>query len=259
MLERTRIYNLRRLAGSWGTWSRVWDASQSWILVILVGSCTGWLAACIDISEQWMSDLKNGYCSSEFYLDKHFCCYLMGDSCTWYSWNGDSHLLWLRGYFMYILCGTFFAFCSAFLVKQYAPFSAGSGIPEVKTILSGFVMRKFLAPWTLVIKCIGLVLAVSSGLSLGKEGPLVHVACCVAYLFSRFFQTYRANEAKTREILVIYTHIECRMCRWCQCCFWCPYWRSVVFARRGILLFSLSNDAQVILYGHGSCYILVLN
>ena len=40
---------------------------------------------------------------------------------------------------------------------MYSPYSAGSGIPEVKTILGGFVIRKFLGWWTLIIKSIGVV------------------------------------------------------------------------------------------------------
>ena len=50
-----------------------------------------------------------------------------------------------------------FATMAAFLVKEYSPYSAGSGIPEVKTILGGFVIRKFLGWWTLIIKSIGVV------------------------------------------------------------------------------------------------------
>lgn len=45
-----------------------------------------------------------------------------------------------------------------------------------------------------------LVLAVSSGLSLGKEGPLVHVACCCANILCHLFTKYRKNEAKRREV-----------------------------------------------------------
>ena len=45
------------------------------------------------------------------------------------------------------------------------------------------------------------MLAVASGLSLGKEGPLVHVACCLGNILSYFFPKYRKNEAKKREVL----------------------------------------------------------
>ena len=39
------------------------------------------------------------------------------------------------------------------------------------------------------------------GLSLGKEGPMVHLACCIGNIFSYIFPKYGMNEAKKREIL----------------------------------------------------------
>lgn len=60
------------------------------------------------------------------------------------------------------------------LSSQQSPSS-----PQIKTILSGFIIRGYLGKWTLLIKSLGMILAVSAGLSLGKEGPLVHVACCI--------------------------------------------------------------------------------
>ncbi|GAA5834523.1 hypothetical protein JCM9279_004343 [Rhodotorula babjevae] len=80
-------------------------------------------------------------------------------------------------------------------------YAAGSGIPEIKTILSGFVIRGFLGSWTLAVKSVGLALSVASGLSLGKEGPLVMIACCVGNIATRFVKKYDRNEAKRREIL----------------------------------------------------------
>lgn len=72
---------------------------------------------------------------------------------------------------------------------------------QIKTILSGFIIRGYLGKWTLIIKTITLVLAVSSGLSLGKEGPLVHVACCCGNILCHCFNKYRKNEAKRREVM----------------------------------------------------------
>ena len=57
--------------------------------------------------------------------------------------------------------------------------AAGSGIPEIKTILSGFVIHGYLGARVLITKAIGLALSVASGLSLGKEGPFVHIASCI--------------------------------------------------------------------------------
>lgn len=94
-----------------------------------------------------------------------------------------------------------FAFMSAFLVKSFAPYAAGSGISEIKCIIAGFVMKGFLSATTLFIKSIGLPLSIASGLSVGKEGPSVHYAVCTGNVISRFFNKYRRNAAKTREIL----------------------------------------------------------
>lgn len=94
-----------------------------------------------------------------------------------------------------------FAFTASRLVKSFAPYAAGSGISEIKCIIAGFVMKGFLGSWTLVIKSLGLPLAIASGLSVGKEGPSVHYAVCTGNVISRFFEKYRTDAAKTREIL----------------------------------------------------------
>ena len=83
--------------------------------------------------------------------------------------------------------------------------AAGSGIPEVKTILSGFVIRKFLGLRTLLVKAVGLTLSVASGLSLGKEGPFVHIACCVGNIACRIFDKYNFNDGiHPRDLLLEY-------------------------------------------------------
>ncbi|KAL1411308.1 hypothetical protein Q8F55_002259 [Vanrija albida] len=79
--------------------------------------------------------------------------------------------------------------------------AAGSGIPEIKTILSGFVIHGYLGLSTLVVKSAGLAMSVGSGLSLGKEGPFVHIASCIANIVCRLFVKYEQNEGKRREIL----------------------------------------------------------
>jgi chloride channel 3/4/5 len=79
--------------------------------------------------------------------------------------------------------------------------AAGSGVAEVKVILSGFVLHGYLGVRTLLIKTAGLILSVASGLSLGKEGPYVHIATCIGNIACRLFSKYNHNDGKRREVL----------------------------------------------------------
>ena len=79
--------------------------------------------------------------------------------------------------------------------------AAGSGVAEVKVILSGFVVHGYLGLRTLVVKTLALILSVASGLSIGKEGPYVHIATCIGNIACRLFSKYNHNDGKRREIL----------------------------------------------------------
>lgn len=79
--------------------------------------------------------------------------------------------------------------------------AAGSGVAEVKVILSGFVLHGYLGLKTVLTKTSALVFSVASGLSLGKEGPFVHIAACVGNIACRLFDKYDYNDGKRREIL----------------------------------------------------------
>ncbi|UJO21187.1 putative chloride channel protein, partial [Fulvia fulva] len=187
--------------GKLGWRRKVWeayDAGQGWIVITLIGAAIGLNAAILNIVTEWLSDVKLGYCTTAFYLNESFCCWGAESGCEewhrWSSWSGINYVL-------YIAFSTGFAFVSARLVKSFAPYAAGSGISEIKCIIAGFVMKGFLGFWTLMIKSIGLPLAIASGLSVGKEGPSVHYAVCTGNVVSRMFDKYRRNAAKTREIL----------------------------------------------------------
>ncbi|RSM06345.1 hypothetical protein CEP52_005771 [Fusarium oligoseptatum] len=79
--------------------------------------------------------------------------------------------------------------------------AAGSGVAEVRVILSGFVLHGFLGVRTLFIKMVALILSVASGMSLGKEGPYVHMAACVGNILCRIFSKYDQNDGKRREVI----------------------------------------------------------
>ena len=93
----------------------------------------------------------------------------------WKMPNRDSYTFWMvTGIIFVILAQACVKFIS---VKDRAK---GSGIPEVKAVLSGVVLPNLLNWRTLVAKSLGMIFMLSSGMSLGKEGPFVHIAGCVA-------------------------------------------------------------------------------
>ncbi|KJH51393.1 chloride transporter, ClC family [Dictyocaulus viviparus] len=82
----------------------------------------------------------------------------------------------------------------------------GSGIPEVKVIMHGFVLRNYLTLKTLTAKIIGLTLALGSGMPLGKEGPFVHMGAIVASLLNKAtsacqYNAFFSNEGRQMEML----------------------------------------------------------
>ncbi|XP_029976051.1 chloride channel protein 1-like isoform X1 [Salarias fasciatus] len=66
----------------------------------------------------------------------------------------------------------------------------GSGIPELKTILRGVVLKEYLTLKAFVAKVIGLTAALGSGMPVGKEGPFVHIASICAAVLSRFMSFF---------------------------------------------------------------------
>ncbi|KAG0252081.1 hypothetical protein BG011_007213 [Mortierella polycephala] len=199
--ERQRSRRIHRIPGLAGQIAVMYDWVQGWVVVLAVGIAAGIVSGASDIASQWLGDIKEGYCETAFYLNRNFCCWGLDDTdtCTeWVPWNSATFMV---GYVFYIMFALMFATTAAYLVKTFAPYAEGSGIPEVKTILGGFVIRHYLGLETLVIKTITLVLSAAAGLSLGKEGPLLHIACCIGNILPRIFPKFKNNEAKMREIL----------------------------------------------------------
>ncbi|KAG1900670.1 chloride channel [Suillus fuscotomentosus] len=232
----------------------VFDKSLGWIIVTVVGFLTAVVAFLVVRAEQWLFDVKQGYCKTALWHARHFCCPLPdeygsldGHCPAWRTWS-DVFASWTGSgsggedsvvqYLALTVIAIVLASTSSLLTinltastsfvtrkesgvlspdfnksgEQNAPsssqpkrgviyYAAGSGIPEIKTILSGFVIHGYLGGRVLFIKALGLALSVSSGLSLGKEGPFVHIASCIGNIVSRYHTKYENNEAKRREIL----------------------------------------------------------
>ncbi|KAI9873206.1 MAG: hypothetical protein M1830_000711, partial [Pleopsidium flavum] len=214
------------------------DSCQGWIAAAIIGILTACVAFMVDVAEATVSDWKLGYCTSNIFQNRDSCCMdrhplgttkaSLGESCeTWHMWMPD----YWGAFAVYVGFALVFGIISCsvtLLTKSSLPttahghgdkhhdvaaeggqevvaksmyLAAGSGIPEIKTILSGFVIPKFLDFKVLAVKAIGAVFAVATGMCLGKEGPFVHISTCVAYLVGMCFPKYKENSRKMRELL----------------------------------------------------------
>ncbi|KAI7892094.1 chloride channel [Mucor mucedo] len=264
--EGVRKRRLQDVPGVRGELLKASDASQAWILVILIGTVVAAISWFIDVVQEWMSDLKQGYCTTNWRLNSKFCCWESEEGVcdAWRTWpqafdvQGEGKT-YHTAMIMYTVLGLTFSLIAAAMVKftaekvtvrkpsrpipfskspsmasipfdslsftsirgdpsttaaasyekleppqyetKYAYYSAGSGIPEVKVILGGFVIKGFLGIKTLIVKSIGMIFSTSAGLNTGKEGPFVHLACSAGNIACRLFPKFNKNESKRREIL----------------------------------------------------------
>ncbi|XP_011945056.1 PREDICTED: chloride channel protein ClC-Kb isoform X5 [Cercocebus atys] len=121
---------------------------------------------------------------------------------------GDSHLLRYLSWTVYPVA--LVSFSSGFS-QSITPSSGGSGIPEVKTILSGVVLEDYLDIKNFGAKVVGMccTLACGSTLFLGKVvwagGPFVHLSVMMAAYLGRVRTTTVGepeNKSKQNEMLV---------------------------------------------------------
>ncbi|KAF3482736.1 chloride channel protein 3 [Arthroderma uncinatum] len=171
--ERQRIRHLNsNNPGLLGTFRHLLDASKVWLVLVMTGLAVGLLAGCIDIASRWLADIKVGYCRSgaeggKFYLNRSFCCWGYEDPADclhWIRWQNAFHIHskvggFIAEYTVFILYSIMFATSAAILVTSYATHAKHSGIPEIKTVLGGFVIKRFMGLWTLMIKSVGLQLS----------------------------------------------------------------------------------------------------
>ncbi|KAG6005463.1 hypothetical protein E4U21_007932 [Claviceps maximensis] len=233
-----RVKALRSRKDFWGRICVAFDGSQGWILTALCGFVIALVAYVVDVAEVMVFDFKDGYCLKAWYQnEKAFSNNPIDDISTdffiyWVLVIGLACLsCWVAlqtktvvpsAYQLTTLDENLAAVprrtgddCVSEENTSPSPSdsssektppmvyysAAGSGVAEVRVILSGFVLHGFLGFKTLVIKTLALVLSVGSGLSLGKEGPYVHIATCIGNIACRLFAKYDQNDAKRREIL----------------------------------------------------------
>uniref|UniRef100_A0A8C2IBT2 Chloride channel, voltage-sensitive 2b n=1 Tax=Cyprinus carpio TaxID=7962 RepID=A0A8C2IBT2_CYPCA len=154
------------------------------------------------VGEDWIFLILLGLVMALVSFVMDFCIALLLQAQKWMSGGLDSNVI--LQYLAWVTYPVVLISFSAGFTHIVAPQAAGSGIPEMKTILRGVVLKEYLTLKTFVAKVVGLTCALGSGLPLGKEGPFVHIASlCAALLckFMSFFGGIYENESRNTEML----------------------------------------------------------
>jgi CIC family chloride channel protein len=98
-------------------------------------------------------------------------------------WGHDQTLL---GFILVVVFCAAATGLAAWLVRRFSPQAEGSGIPHVEAVVRGKLPA---APYRLVpVKFFGGLLAIGSGLALGREGPSVQMGASTAELIGKLFR-----------------------------------------------------------------------
>uniref|UniRef100_A0A8C7WB64 Chloride channel 2c n=1 Tax=Oncorhynchus mykiss TaxID=8022 RepID=A0A8C7WB64_ONCMY len=154
---------------------------EDWIFLILLGLFMALLS--------WLVDFGIGICLQ---------------SQKWMYVNLESNVF--LQYLAWVTYPVVLITFSAGFTQLLAPQAVGSGIPEIKTILRGVVLKECLTFKTFVAKVIGLTCALGSGMPLGKESPFVHIASLGAALLCKFMSLFGGiyeNESRNIELLSV--------------------------------------------------------
>ncbi|XP_012685024.1 chloride channel protein 1a [Clupea harengus] len=79
---------------------------------------------------------------------------------------------------------------ASFFCHLVAPQAIGSGIPELKTILRGVILKEYLTLRAFAAKVVGLTAGLGSGMPVGKEGPFVHISSICAATLSNVMSRF---------------------------------------------------------------------
>jgi chloride channel 3/4/5 len=80
--DSTRLYRLRRRKSVRGRMRIAGDRLMGWIIVTIVGFLTAVAAFLIVRSEQWLFDIKYGYCMAGWWKAHRFCCPITSEART---------------------------------------------------------------------------------------------------------------------------------------------------------------------------------
>lgn len=147
---------------------RLHQAQRRFVLLAagLVGAAAGVLAVTFQLSVKWAEGIAHRL--ADFSIP-------MG----------------IGGWLLLAFVGAVLGAGAGFITEHYCPEAGGSGIPHVKAVLMN--MRR-LRPLVLIpVKMLGGLLALMSGMSLGREGPTIQIGAAIGQLTARLGKAPRRS------------------------------------------------------------------
>ena len=129
-----------------------------WFIYFLIGFCVGSTAFCLKMIEENLIKLTV-YLASLKMVDES---------------TGEDLAPWKPWLIYAALCGLW-SCLGGIMTTYYGPGASGSGVAELIGYLNGINYHHFIGIDTLLTKVVGVALAVSGRLCIGKEGPLCHI------------------------------------------------------------------------------------
>eukprot|EP00835_Amoeboradix_gromovi_P001498 NODE_69_length_23719_cov_0.556689.p2 type:complete len:620 gc:universal NODE_69_length_23719_cov_0.556689:8475-6616(-) len=181
-------------------WLQQWQLSylhhkDTTLLVVLGSVVVGLVSSTNLIVLEWMNSLKIGYCTT-WYLNHRKCCNGLPvcSDFTLYSSNPVIHFI------LYIIIAVVLGVIGIIFMKNNI-LLVGSGLPQLKVILSGYTIKNYLNLKTALFKSQSALFVISSGLYLSYQEVLVHTSCSIFSYISKYLDI--KNEATIRSMLSV--------------------------------------------------------
>ena len=154
------------------------EEGYRWVCHLVIGLAVGVIAFYMTLMEEFLIKLKG----------KHIQFLLTHGVSVQYV------------YVYWVLFSMMCALLAAILTVYVGPGAMGSGVPEVMGLLNGVNYPKAIDISTLLVKIVGVELAVIGSLAVGKEGPLVHIGAIIGaivpYIPFGLFESFRNDSDK---------------------------------------------------------------
>ena len=142
----------------------------------------GILAFCLDVTVEYLGKLR------------------------WFAIEGLIYDHIVLAWLVLILMSVTYVLIGSCLTILVAPSAMGSGVAEAMGLLNGVKYPGYISLKVMIVKFLGMALAVSGGICGGKEGPLIHIGSIMgqlcAFLPFKIF-TYFRNDVERRKLQAV--------------------------------------------------------